>query len=155
MSSLPVSRLRLLLPMLSSDQDGEVIATARAIGRALKDAGRDWHDLAAAIGPAPEFRPPSPARRPAPAKPKRPRPTPWSKLSPAARSTWLAAILNDVSFKLKDRECRTVEKVLALIRAGGTGAPKTLGKDTMNMIRSVYERAFAAGVTVSSERNAA
>lgn len=39
-------RLRKLLLMLSSDHDGEVIAGARAIGRALRDSGLDWHHLA-------------------------------------------------------------------------------------------------------------
>lgn len=34
-----------LLPLLSSDKDGEVANTARAIGRALVAAGNDWHDL--------------------------------------------------------------------------------------------------------------
>jgi hypothetical protein len=40
-----------LIPRLASDHDGEVVATARAIGRVLKAAGRDWHDLASAIQP--------------------------------------------------------------------------------------------------------
>ena len=38
-----------LIPRLASSHDGEVIATARAIERALHGAGADWHDLAAAI----------------------------------------------------------------------------------------------------------
>jgi hypothetical protein len=40
-----------LIPRLASDHDGEIVATARAIGRVLKAAGRDWHDLANAIQP--------------------------------------------------------------------------------------------------------
>jgi hypothetical protein len=40
-----------LIPRLASDHDGEVVATARAIERVLKAAGRDWHDLANAIQP--------------------------------------------------------------------------------------------------------
>jgi hypothetical protein len=40
-----------LIPRLASDHDGEVVATARAIGRVLSAAGRDWHDLANAIQP--------------------------------------------------------------------------------------------------------
>jgi hypothetical protein len=40
-----------LIPRLASDHDGEIVATARAIGRTLKAAGRDWHDLANAIQP--------------------------------------------------------------------------------------------------------
>jgi hypothetical protein len=38
-----------LIPLLASNHDGEVIATARAIDRVLKSSGRDWHDLAATI----------------------------------------------------------------------------------------------------------
>ena len=33
-----------LIPRLASSHDGEVIATARAIERALHGAGADWHD---------------------------------------------------------------------------------------------------------------
>lgn len=39
-------RVAKLLPTLSSNQAGEVAATAAAIGRALKAVGCDWHDLA-------------------------------------------------------------------------------------------------------------
>lgn len=35
-----------LLPMLASDQDGEVASAARATSRALAADGLDWHDLA-------------------------------------------------------------------------------------------------------------
>lgn len=42
-------RLAVLLPRLATDHDGEVIATARAIGRTLTGAGLDWHDLAAVL----------------------------------------------------------------------------------------------------------
>jgi hypothetical protein len=39
-------RLKKLLLMLSSDQPGEVVAAAQAIGRTLKTDGSDWHALA-------------------------------------------------------------------------------------------------------------
>lgn len=42
-------RLAKLLPLLSSGQPGEVVATARAIGQTLKRGGMDWHDLAALV----------------------------------------------------------------------------------------------------------
>ena len=42
--SLP-PKVALLIPLLGSDQDGEVLSAARAIERTLKAAGRDWHDL--------------------------------------------------------------------------------------------------------------
>jgi hypothetical protein len=37
---------------IASNFDGEVVATARAIGRVLKSEHRDWHDLAATLVPA-------------------------------------------------------------------------------------------------------
>lgn len=46
-------KLAKLLPLLASDHDHEVIATARAIGRTLASAGSDFHALAAALGPKP------------------------------------------------------------------------------------------------------
>ena len=39
-------KLNKLILMLSSDQDGEVVAAARAIGRHLKEQKKDWHWLA-------------------------------------------------------------------------------------------------------------
>jgi hypothetical protein len=38
-----------LIPRLASDHDGEVVATVRAIDRALRTRGADWHDLAATV----------------------------------------------------------------------------------------------------------
>jgi hypothetical protein len=43
------AKIARLVPLLGSNRDGEIIATVHAIGRSLKSAGRDWHDLAAAI----------------------------------------------------------------------------------------------------------
>lgn len=45
MPLLPISKLQKLIPLLGSDQDGEVVAAARMIGRALKAADCDMHDL--------------------------------------------------------------------------------------------------------------
>ena len=42
-------KLSILIPLLASDKDGEVVATARAIGRQLQKTGSDWHDLAARL----------------------------------------------------------------------------------------------------------
>jgi hypothetical protein len=50
-------RLEKLLLMLSSDQDGEVVNAARAIGRALRDSGSDWHDLASQLKNKPNPKP--------------------------------------------------------------------------------------------------
>jgi hypothetical protein len=43
------AKIARLVPLLGSNRDGEIIATVHAIGRSLKSAGCDWHDLAAAI----------------------------------------------------------------------------------------------------------
>jgi hypothetical protein len=43
-------QLSKLIPLLASDQDGEVVATARAIGRVLTGKGLDWSDLSQAVG---------------------------------------------------------------------------------------------------------
>lgn len=46
MPQLPADKIMRLLPLLSSDKDGEVVATARAIGRTLASSGLNWHVLA-------------------------------------------------------------------------------------------------------------
>jgi hypothetical protein len=56
-------RIGQLIRLLGSDQDGEVIAAARALGRTLTSVGADFHSLADTIersAPAPS---PSPAHR--------------------------------------------------------------------------------------------
>jgi hypothetical protein len=51
MSALAVvaPRIGQLIRMLGSDQDGEVVAAARALGRTLAGAGEDFHSLADAV----------------------------------------------------------------------------------------------------------
>ena len=58
------SNLAKLLLMLSTDYDGDVVATARAIGRTLQSAGLDWHALAAAITPVLDPEPQPVERKP-------------------------------------------------------------------------------------------
>ena len=48
------SKIAKLIPRLASDHEGEVIATVRAIARTLEATGRDFHDLADAIGREPK-----------------------------------------------------------------------------------------------------
>jgi hypothetical protein len=48
-----IPKLTKMILVLSSDQDGDVIATARAVGRLLKVNGYDWHDLAASLRSTP------------------------------------------------------------------------------------------------------
>lgn len=51
------AKLSRLLPRLASDHDGEVVATARAVRRALDGAGLDLHDLAGRLtGPVVIYR---------------------------------------------------------------------------------------------------
>ena len=45
-----------LILMLSSDQDGEVLAAVRAVGKALSRDGRDWHWLAEHLTEGPPIR---------------------------------------------------------------------------------------------------
>ncbi len=64
-----IAKIQKLIPRLASDADGEIIATVRAIGRALKSHKRDWHDLAAALtaldaSPNQQARNPRPGPRP-------------------------------------------------------------------------------------------
>jgi hypothetical protein len=47
--SVVAPRIGQLIRLLGSNQDGEVVAAARAIGRTLKSAGADFHTLAATI----------------------------------------------------------------------------------------------------------
>ncbi|MBP7334938.1 hypothetical protein [Niveispirillum sp.] len=51
------TKLAKMLPMLASDRDGEVVATAAAIGRVLAGAGASWHDVAALLSLPPAQRP--------------------------------------------------------------------------------------------------
>lgn len=55
MTALPIipDKVLALLPRLASDADGEVVATARQIGKQLKAAGTDWHDLVSRLGRVP------------------------------------------------------------------------------------------------------
>ncbi|HVG49329.1 MAG TPA: hypothetical protein VM899_14480, partial [Rubellimicrobium sp.] len=55
-------KLSRLVPRLSSDADGEIVATVRAIDRALRGAGFDWYDFTSALTPA--LPPPKPPPRP-------------------------------------------------------------------------------------------
>lgn len=55
MAALPVipEKVLVLLPRLASDADEEVVATARQIGKHLKAAGTDWHDLVSRLDHVP------------------------------------------------------------------------------------------------------
>ncbi len=118
-AALDTGRLTKMMVLLSSDQSGEVVAAAAAIGRMLNGAGMTWHDLAKhmvsgieidaacaealaeyekpvryppppwATSPPP---PPPPAPPPAPPPEPEPRPRPEPEATPRARkpSLWSA-----------------------------------------------------------------
>ncbi len=92
MSSLApiIPKLSAIIPRLSTEHDGEVVASIRAIDRMLRSAGCDWHDLAAAIergGVRPV--PAKPAREPAP---QRTAPLRWADVPAWDRGSTLALL---------------------------------------------------------------
>jgi hypothetical protein len=68
LSSVVRGKLAKLLPMLSSDRDGERIGAVAAIGRVLKSEKLDWHDLAAHVKAKPVQEQPQPKPQPQPQK---------------------------------------------------------------------------------------
>ncbi len=91
-----------LLAMLGSDQDGEALAAARALGRVLASAGLGFTDLAEAVRQAPlqqtareDERSPSP--KPDPFKPDPMKPSPnmplWSDASRLDRLALLRQLI--------------------------------------------------------------
>ena len=103
------NKIAVLIPRLASDKDGEVVATARAIGRQLSKCGSDWHDLAAKLT--------APAVMHAP----------WSAGNPGCVTTysealnWIAA--NDGGF-LSAKEARFVSDMRRNLSHWGSPTPK-------------------------------
>ena len=60
LSSVVRRKLAKLLPLLSSDRDGERVGTVAAIDRVLKSEKLDWHDVAAQIAAEPVQEQPQP-----------------------------------------------------------------------------------------------
>lgn len=84
-SSTLSRKLGKLIPVLSSDKDGEVLAAVRAISGAIAAEGLDWHDLAATVSSTLEKRlPVSAAVAP---------PSSYDSLSHFERYAWLQALL--------------------------------------------------------------
>jgi hypothetical protein len=78
-------KLGKLIPVLSSDKDGEVLAAVRAISGAIAAEGLDWHDLAATVSSTLEERLPVSAAVAPPAR--------FSDMSHFERLAWLDALL--------------------------------------------------------------
>jgi hypothetical protein len=90
-----VQRIANLILRLSSPFDGEVVAAARALDRALRSTGRDWHELVDVLT--------RPVLEPPPARP------------PALYE--IAIWLSDCG-RLNAWECEFIPSVLSRLRAG-------------------------------------
>lgn len=87
-------------------------------------------------------------------RPKRPNPPAWRGLTPDQRADWLEAILNRVTFKMSEPECRAIVAALEAIHAGGSGNLQDMPDDKRAMVRRVYKRAFNWGVRPAGEEAA-
>jgi hypothetical protein len=113
-------KLERLIPRLASQQDGEIIATVRAIGRTLRGAGLDWHDIAAAIAPAPE-------------RPRwRSETENWGELANWCRFNGAG--------RLSLKEAKFVADMSCLLVLGGEPSPKQA-----EWLRAIYARLKGAG----------
>jgi hypothetical protein len=93
-------KLAKLLPLLGSDKDGEVVATAKAIQRTLQSGGADWHDLAGAVQrvglPAvkAQRKPRKPKAKSQPPAPPTRAARPWGAFTTEERLRLLDALIN-------------------------------------------------------------
>jgi hypothetical protein len=124
-----IGKIAKLIPLLASNHDGEVVATARAITRALKADKRDLHDLVKALEEAsarrgyaaparPDPKPSSPSSSP-PKKPKsegRPTTNLWRVLRRGYRLKWLDTILQIGDLEGGERELLT--RIVHLLHGG-------------------------------------
>lgn len=104
-------RIGKLIPRLASDQDGEVLATVRALVRTLKAGGLDLHDLVKMLAP------------PGQARSQRATEPPWS---PRASEPDFAAEMArrakaEAEQKLREAEARRQKTYTPNDRAGGWG----------------------------------
>ena len=113
-----------LLPMLASDRDGEVVATARAIGRTLRVAGLDLHVLAKIV-----LTPRTPVL---PHKAEEVTPRSWRDLARWCRD-------NDAG-RLTSAERKFVTALSALLVMDGSPTERQA-----NWLRAIYARLCAEG----------
>jgi hypothetical protein len=143
MNPLPAlpPNLTKLVRLLASDSDGEVLATARAIGRTLKGSGLDFNALATRI----ELCARQPEVRIVYREPEAPRPSDrlpvWSDLNRSARFAWLAAIRHQTW--LSDWEEDFVADMHATVFA--SYAPRFSPKQVISLNR-LLAKAHARGV---------
>jgi hypothetical protein len=106
--SIP-SRIPMLIRLLASDSDGEVVAAARALRRTLCGAGLDMNDLADCLEiPSQQ----SPANRPCM----------WSRMTSQHRVQFLEMALRGDVFSRWEREF--AQSVREQLRAGRRLSPK-------------------------------
>jgi hypothetical protein len=132
--SLSLSRkLHKLIPVLSSDKEGEVLAAVRAISGALASEGLDWHDLSSVLST--EF-----AKRQSISSAIAP-PASFDLLSHQERRAWLDALI--ALDWLTPFERSRVADVLNRVR---TGMNYYIHPKTRRMIDALIARAEAKGV---------
>jgi hypothetical protein len=132
-SSTLTKKLEKLIPLLASNHDGEVVATARAIGSALAAEGFDFHDLAGSLVPYI-------ARRETVSATIAPPPA-FDALTLFERRAWLEAI-RKVDW-LTPFERDRLEEVYALVR---TGIDFNIHWRKKRTIDALLARAMATGV---------
>ncbi|KGB81930.1 hypothetical protein JT55_10250 [Rhodovulum sp. NI22] len=110
-SLVPITgKLEKLIPRLGTEADGEIVATVRAIGRALQSNGCDWHDLAAALKVRPE---------PQPTAYERPRQRYQSRDTDLERFLHMARFLRDYRAERLNEKCRRFVTAMANDLAAG------------------------------------
>jgi hypothetical protein len=126
-------KLAKLVPMLSSDRDGEVLAAVRAISGALASEGLDWHDLSSVLST--EF-----AKRQSISSAIAP-PASFDLMSHQERRAWCDALMR-ADFTTPYERSRVAD-IANTVRAGLDYAfkPKTL-----KLIDALIARAEAVGV---------
>lgn len=123
-------KLAKLLPVLGSDQPGEVVAAADAIRRTLTSVGADWHDLSATLTAAPA---PPPSTTPQQGAAPTPHPGPVTSWA-AAHRLW------ENPAQLNDWERDFVSSVLSQMVAG----KRLSGKQAATLMQ-IYRQCFGGG----------
>lgn len=113
-------QLSKLIPLLASDQEGEVIATARAIGRVLTGKGLNWSDFSQAVGEIKRLSV-QPARTPAERQP-----------SPLEMVAWCR---NHGHGRLSAKDHKFILTVSASVALGGS-----LSVHQSQWLRDIYTR---------------
>ena len=116
-------RLTKLIPLLSSDHDGEVVATVRAINRTLKGVGMDFHNLVEALGVH------KPAYAPSPPSKKEPAPAP-QPISLRDVAIWLRT---HAAHRMNYKEQKFVMDMASRLSAGRQASTKQA-----NWLRSLH-----------------